>query len=177
MKVMVIGYSGAGKSTLAKMLAEHYNIPLLYLDKVQFIEGWKDRDNKQAYKMVEDFLNDNKEWVIDGNYGKRLYFERAAQADQIIYLNFNRFLCLYRAIKRKNLYQNKSRESISAGCKEKIDYSFVKWILLDGRNKEHKDRINKIKTQYQNKFYEFKNPKQLQKHIDSIISVEAKQYV
>lgn len=174
MKIMIIGYSGAGKSTLAKTLAEYYNIPLLYLDKVQFIEGWKDRDNKQAYKMVEDFLNNNDSWVIDGNYGKRLYFERAKQADQIIYLNFNRILCLYRAIKRKNAYQNKTRESISAGCKEKVDLPFVKWILIEGRNKEHKDRINKIKIKHKDKFYEFKTPKQLQKYIDSIISIEAK---
>lgn len=36
MKIAVLGFSGSGKSTLAKQLSEYYDIPLLYLDCVNF---------------------------------------------------------------------------------------------------------------------------------------------
>ena len=165
MKIMVIGYSGAGKSTLSKALANHYNVPLLYLDKIQFKEGWIDRDSSEALTMVGDFINNNDSWIIDGNYHKRLYEERAELADQIIYLNYNRFLCLARAIKRRFEYKSKTRESITEGCKEKIDLSFVWWILYDGRRKQYKNKREEIKNKYKDKFLEFKNPKQLDKYL------------
>ncbi len=38
MKITVMGFSGSGKSTLAKQLSEFYDIPLLYLDCVNFEE-------------------------------------------------------------------------------------------------------------------------------------------
>lgn len=165
MKIMVIGYSGAGKSTLSKILASHYNVPILYLDKVQFKAGWVERDDQEAIEIIEDFLNNNNEWVIDGNYHRRLYEKRAVLADQIIYLNYNRFLCLSRAIKRKNEYKNKVRESMTEGCEEKIDLSFIWWILFDGRRSKYKIKRQQIKQLYSNKFIEFKNPEQLDKYL------------
>lgn len=50
MKVSVIGYSGSGKSTLAKKLSEISDVPLLYLDKVRFLPGWKNGLNRNASK-------------------------------------------------------------------------------------------------------------------------------
>lgn len=47
MKIAVMGYSGAGKSTLAKRLSESFNIPLLYLDCVNFEENWKLRNREE----------------------------------------------------------------------------------------------------------------------------------
>ena len=41
MKIAVMGYSGSGKSTLAKYLAGIYDIPLLYLDRVNFESDWR----------------------------------------------------------------------------------------------------------------------------------------
>lgn len=69
MKVAIIGYSGAGKSTLAKSISVKYNIPLLYLDTVNFQAGWKERDSEECTKIINNFMN-NKSWVIDGNYTK-----------------------------------------------------------------------------------------------------------
>lgn len=164
MKIMIIGYSGAGKSTLAKALGKHYSVPVLYLDKIQFLSGWVDRDNQEATQMIEDFLNNNNSWVIDGNYQNRLFERRGQEADQIIYLNYNRFLCLYQAIKRKNKYKNKSRESITEGCEERIDLSFVYWILYDGRRTKYRKKKEELRKLYPEKFIEFKKPKQLEEY-------------
>ena len=69
MKITVMGFSGSGKSTLAKQLSEFYDIPLLYLDCVNFEENWVERDREECKKMVYDFMQ-NESWVIDGNYSK-----------------------------------------------------------------------------------------------------------
>ena len=66
MKIAVIGYSASGKSTLAARLGEMTGCPVLFLDKVQFLPGWQERDRAEARGMVEDFLNENRErgWVM-----------------------------------------------------------------------------------------------------------------
>ena len=43
MKIAVLGYSGSGKSTLARKLGELYGVPVLHLDAVQFLPGWRER--------------------------------------------------------------------------------------------------------------------------------------
>ena len=43
MKIMITGYSGSGKSTLCRKLAEHYQLPFLHLDSIQFLPGWEVR--------------------------------------------------------------------------------------------------------------------------------------
>lgn len=74
MKIAVIGYSGSGKSTLAKALGEKYHCPVLYLDRIQFLPGWKERSRDEGRKMVEEFMTRDS-WVIDGNY-KEFYQAR-----------------------------------------------------------------------------------------------------
>lgn len=168
MKIAIIGYSGSGKSTLAKKISEIYNLPLLYLDTLNFLENWVEKDRNEMISEVNSFLNKNNNWVIDGNYFNICFLERMAEADKIIFLNFNRFVCLYRAIKRRNKYKGKVRESIAKGCEEKIDFEFAKWILYDGRIKERKAVYLNTKAKYQDKFIEIKNQKQLDSFINHI---------
>lgn len=169
MKIMIVGYSGSGKSTLAKKLADFYDVPLLYLDKVQFISNWKERDEQEALKIIEEFLNTNDSWVIDGNYSRRYFDLRASQADKIIFMNFNRLNCLYRCIKRNSENKHKVRESMSDGCIEKLDLEFINWILYEGRKKKRKEKYKYLQKEYKNKFIEIKNQKQLDEFVDSII--------
>ncbi|WP_242491840.1 hypothetical protein [Miniphocaeibacter massiliensis] len=88
MKIAILGYSGSGKSTLAKHLGKLYNIPILYLDTVQFTDNWSLHNRNEAKEIVNEFMN-NKSWVIDGNYSEFFQKERLETADMIIYMNFN----------------------------------------------------------------------------------------
>jgi adenylate kinase family enzyme len=99
MKIVIIGYSGSGKSTLAKNLGNHYKIPVLHLDSIHFKEGWIERDNKEFNQIVEEFIKNNESWVIDGNY-KKIAPQRFLMADQLFFLNYNRFICLNSVVKR-----------------------------------------------------------------------------
>ena len=62
---------------------------------------------------------------MDGNYTKTCYARRLEEADQIIVLAFNRFLCLWRVIRRWWANRGAVRDSSAPGCMEKIDAEFV----------------------------------------------------
>lgn len=167
MKIAIIGYSGAGKSTLAQHLGTMYQLPITHLDKFHFIENWQERDRDEVSKLVKEVLLQD-QWVIDGNYSKFSYEERMVDADQIIYLNFPRRICLYRALKRNIEYRNQVRDSIAEGCIEKFDLEFLLWILYKGRLKEIKQRHRDLKKQYPNKVIEIKSPKELERYLNRI---------
>lgn len=148
MKIQIIGYAGSGKSTLAKRLGEHYNINYIHLDNVQFYGNWETRSIEEQTFIVDKFLTENENWVIDGNYS-RVSPIRFEISDITIFLNYNRFYCYKMARKRYKENKNKTRESCP--CKEKLDLSFRYWILYSGRTKKrkqkHLDNLNKTKGQ------------------------------
>ena len=157
MKIVIIGYSGSGKSTLAGALSRYYSIPKLHMDTLQFQPGWIDSDRDWMEGQMKQFLSQHKDWVIDGNYSWCCYEERMEQADHIIFLNFSRWNCLYRAWKRFRRY----KESMAAGCPERFDWEFIRWILWDGRTKKAKERYRNIRSTYPDKFISLKNQKEL----------------
>ena len=164
MKIVVIGFSGSGKSTLAKTLSNHYNIPVLHLDSVNFKPGWVERDKKEFNDIVLDFMRKNDSWVIDGNYHK-IAQNRFIEADQIIFLNYNRFFCLKSVIKRYIENRGKSRLDMAPGCPEKLDLTFINWVFFKGRSKARKDRLMNYALNHKNALI-FKNRKQLFKYYD-----------
>ncbi len=165
MKICIIGYSGSGKSTTCKALANYYKIPYLFLDTVQFLPNWVERDTNEGLKIVDKFM-ENTSWVIDGNYSKYRQNQRFEQADKIIMLDFNRFTCLYRAYKRLKQNKNKSRESMTDGCAEKIDFEFFWWLIHQGRNKSKRNKYNSLEQKYKAKFIRIKNQKELDAFLD-----------
>lgn len=153
MKIAVIGYAASGKSTLAARLGEMTGCPVLFLDKVQFVPGWQERDRAEARGMVEDFLNENRErgWVIDGNYANFHQERRMAEADLIFFMDFPRRICLPQALYRNWKYKGRARESIAEGCDEKMDLEFLMWILRDGRSRERRQQFRDLMERYPRK--------------------------
>lgn len=168
MRIAIIGYSGSGKSTLAAFYGKALGLPVLHLDTTNFLANWQERPKEERAAIVRRFLDENESWVIDGNYSGVFYEERMEKADSIIFMNFNRFTCLYRAWKRKNQYKGKTRPDMAAGCDEKLDREFAMWILRDSRTKRALDRYRGVKEKYPEKFIEIRN----QRELDSFIKKE-----
>lgn len=80
--------------------------------------------NKSIFKKS---LLEKSKWIIDGNYTAILE-KRIEAADTIIFLNINRSICYYRVFKR--LFKNigKTRLDMGKGCKERINFTFLKYI-------------------------------------------------
>ena len=165
MRIAIIGYSGSGKSTLAGLYGKAHGLPVLHMDTAHWLPGWQERPKEERASIVRKFLDENESWVIDGNYSGVFYDERMEKADRIIFMNFNRFTCLYRAWKRKVKYSGKSRPDMTEGCNEKLDREFAMWILRDSRTKKALDRYRSEKEKYPEKFIEIRSQRELDAYI------------
>ena len=162
MKIVIIGYSGSGKSTLAKNLGLHYDIPVLHLDAAHFKPGWKERSNEELEEIIQEFMANNDSWVIDGNY-RKVAKNRFLEADQLIFLNYNRFFCLNSVIKRYHKNKGRTRLDMAPGCEEKLDLPFLWWVFAKGRNKVRRTQLETLAKNHKNSLI-FKNRKQLYKY-------------
>lgn len=169
MKIAVIGYSGSGKSTTSDTLGQRLGRSVLHLDRVNFLPGWQERERRESRRVVEDFMAQNSRWVIDGNYSFMAQQARLEAADLILFLKLNRFVCLWRAVKRYLEYKGKTRPSMAENCPEKLDMEFVRWILWDGRDKKHADSYKNIINSYKDKIIIIKNQRQLDNFLQSDI--------
>jgi len=170
MKIMIIGYSGSGKSTLARKLGSIYKIPVLYLDKVNFIKDWRLRDRNECLIQVREFQK-NDSWIIEGNYSEFHQERRLDEADTIIFLNSSRISSFYYAYKRYLQYRGKVREDLSEGCYEKFDIEFIKWILFDGRTYEKKIKYKELSEIYKNKFVTLRNHKEISQYLNTCLNL------
>ena len=113
-KIMIIGFSGCGKSTLARRLGAALGIEPLHFDTIHWLPGWTESSDEYKTERVQKELEKDR-WIIEGSYRRILWKERIDAADTIIFLDFNRFLCLYRVIKRRIMYAGKTRPDMGAG--------------------------------------------------------------
>lgn len=125
-KILIIGSGGAGKSTLARRLGGALGIEVIHLDKLHWKPNWTGTPKGEWREIVKRELKKD-EWVMDGNFGGTMEM-RIAAADTVIYLDFPRAICLYRALKRIFKYYNKTRPDMGEGCREKLDLEFLHWV-------------------------------------------------
>lgn len=143
MKIAIIGFSGCGKSTLAKRLAKFYELPVCHLDSYYHLPNWQTRDANDFDHMIEVFMDGHDNWVIDGSYTSHVP-SRFKEADLIIYLAYNRFTCLKNVIGRYLKYRGQTRPDMGPGCKEKLDWTFIKWVIYKGRTHPKKKKLRAI---------------------------------
>lgn len=161
MKIAILGHSGSGKSTLARHLGEKYGVPVFYFDCVHWLPGWIMRERAETGRIVEEFLDSHDSWIMDGTYSRQHFDRRMREADQIVILSFNRFVCLYRVLKRLHDYRGKNRFSMTEGCPEKVDWDFVKWVLWKGRGKKNRNLFQNLRQSYPGKCVLIRNQRQL----------------
>src|SRR3989344_1499420 len=127
-KIVIFGRSCSGKSSLASLLGKKLNLPVFHMDKLFWLSGWIERDKNEMAIDVEKILANHDSWVIDGNYKKVALESRINSADLVIILDFNPFVCTFRALKRRIIHHNKTRPDMGEGCNEKFDLEFIKYI-------------------------------------------------
>ncbi len=169
MKIAVIGYSGAGKSTLAKRIADEFGLSVVHLDQTHFLPGWEEREPEENRQIVRAELA-KPDWVIDGNYSALLWAERLMDADRILWLNYPRFVCLCRVIRRNWRFRGRVRDSMAAGCVEKLDMEFIWWILYEGRTLKYRTNYRKATEQYPEKTVILRNDRNVNRYLNCLRS-------
>lgn len=125
-RVLVIGISGAGKSTLSRALAAHTGLPLIHLDKEFWRPGWTPTPRAEWRPKVAA-LAAREQWVMDGNFGSSLDL-RLPRADTLIWFDYPRLPCIWRALKRVAGSYGQVRPDLAPGCPERIDIEFLRYI-------------------------------------------------
>ena len=95
-----------------------------------FFAKLESKSGNEKEKIVLDFLDENENLCIDGNYSKIFFDERMEKADFIVVMLFNRFNSLWRVWKRFKKYKGQSRPDMTVGCDEKLDFEFFRWVLF-----------------------------------------------
>ena len=125
-KIALIGSGGSGKSTLARKLGKKLKIKVFHLDVLFWKPNWV-ATPKEEQRKIENELVKKEEWIFDGNHGGTMDI-RLKAADTIIFLDISKVICVFRVIKRMIRYRNKTRPDMGAGCTERFDINFLKWI-------------------------------------------------
>jgi adenylate kinase family enzyme len=123
-KILVIGCAGAGKSTLARTLGARLGLPVTHLDRLFWKPGWQKTDKPQWHEIQRGLIA-GEAWVLDGNYDSSLDI-RLPAADAVIFLDFPRWRCLVRVIRRT--IASRGRDTQAPGCPDKVDAEFLRWI-------------------------------------------------
>lgn len=147
-KILVIGSSGAGKSTFARRLGGILKLDVIHLDWHYWSRGWVETP-KDKWRMVVDELLERDSWIIDGNYGGTLDL-RLEACDAVVFLDLPRLVCLGRVLKRVALYRKEPRPDMAAGCPEKVDLEFFKYIW-DYPRKRKPGVLEKLKSYSESK--------------------------
>lgn len=144
-RVIIIGNCGAGKSTLAAKLAKKLGLPLVHLDRLRFIGNWVERPREEFDEMLMREL-EKQRWIIDGNYNRTIPL-RMRYCDTVVFLDFPRFLCLWRVIKRVTRYHGKTRPDMGDNCPERFDLEFMKyvWQFRKKHRKRYLEMLSKAK--------------------------------
>ncbi|MCH5585734.1 DNA topology modulation protein [Shimazuella sp. AN120528] len=125
-RICIVGSPGSGKSTLAKKLGSLMGIEVIHLDKLFWKPGWNAVSNEELADLQDEHLRKDS-WIIDGSYSS-VWQPRLERADTIIFLDFFRWICIYRVVKRYVLARNQTRSDMGSGCPEKIDFPFLLFV-------------------------------------------------
>ena len=165
-RVMIIGCGGAGKSTLARKLGEKTGLPVVHLDQIYWSPGnWQHLEKEEFDSLLMTELEKTC-WILDGNFNRTMEL-RLAKCDTVIYLDFNRFTCIFGWLKRVITNWGTARPDMAPGCGEWFDPEFAKWLW--NFNKQNRTRYLKfLAEQTDKKVYVFQNRRQVDRFLSNI---------
>lgn len=164
-KILIIGCSGSGKSTLARQLGEKMNIPLIHLDQLWWRPGWTHITREEFVAAVAQEMKKPR-WILDGDFNSTLE-QRLPGCDTVLYLDFNRFVCLYGVVKRVLTSRGTVRPDMCEGCPERFDWDFLKWIWKWRRN-NRAGHLRLLSQMRHGQVHIFRNRRQLRKFLKQI---------
>lgn len=144
-RIMVIGCGGSGKSTLARKIHHILQLELIHLDQLYWSAGWVESPKAEWEDKVRKAAAKEK-WVIDGNYRGTMDI-RLPRADMVVFLDYSRWLCLYRVIKRTLLNYRQTRPDSAPGCPERFTLEFLMYVFSfnDKKRPQLLERLKKRK--------------------------------
>lgn len=166
-RICIIGPSASGKSTLAVKLGQHLHFPVTHLDRLHHepTGNWIARPKEDFLKDHDKAITDET-WVIEGNYIRSMP-QRFERADNIIVIDINRFVSLYRHTMRylKQKHEIEKRHGQPDNIDDHYNLSMVWWIIqpkmLDKMRREKMKIQDALLEQYADKIIHITSFKQM----------------
>lgn len=106
------GNAGAGKTSLAHTLSIQQGLPYFGLDSIVWKPRWLKTPAPERQEKELAIIN-NPAWVVDG-----VSFTVLDAADMVVFLDYPRYKCFWRALLRNLPYLFHSRPSLPKHCPE-----------------------------------------------------------
>ena len=164
-RISVLGGSGSGKSYLSAKLATIYSLPVTHIDSIYYLADWGIPKKSVFLGKFESILKSDC-WIIDGNFMEFSFKKRIEYSDMVIFLDYNRFVCLLSIIRRYFKDRGKTRSDLAEGCFEGLSYSYIKDVLWEFPHKDRKELV-KFLSIYPQKVKIFKSRRSLRKWVDN----------
>lgn len=127
-KIWIAGSAGSGKTTLANLLSKKYDLPVYHRDYVTWDEALQIRTEDQQIEILKNITQKDK-WIFEGyRFTSSKVDGRLENCDTIIYLNINRFICLYRGLMR---YYKQVKQRISKLDFQEFKLQHIKYVLYE----------------------------------------------
>ncbi len=128
-RIWIAGSAGSGKTTLANIISLKLDIPVYHRDLIT----WDENDNiRTEDEQVGILMNitQNEKWIFEGaRFTASKIDGRLDRCDTIIHLEINRFVCVYRGIKRG--FQTSKRTDIPTLERQPFHFHHVMVVLRD----------------------------------------------
>jgi adenylate kinase family enzyme len=95
-RIVIVGCSGSGKSTLARKLGLRLGLPVVHLDVLHYLPGWK-RASLAEFRARITEAHRGDAWISEGNFASWTFDIRLQRAEAVIMLERPRWLCLWRS--------------------------------------------------------------------------------
>lgn len=126
-RVLIIGCSGGGKSTLAQKIVTRLDLPYVSMDREFFwLPDWVKRDKAEERRLIAAKVAEDR-WLIDGN-APSSFDLRLPRTELVLWVRMPRWLCIWGALSRALRWFGRSRPDMAPGCRERIDWEFLRYI-------------------------------------------------
>ncbi|KAI6149612.1 hypothetical protein BKA82DRAFT_4131328 [Pisolithus tinctorius] len=125
-RVHIVGNSGAGKSTLGVELASILGVPYIPLDPLFWNPNWTPSTPEEfQVKVLKRLMEDERGWVVDGNYGSRLGDLVTERRTDIVWLDPPFVLYFARLVVRTLQRLFGLKDNCAPGCSETLAHVFL----------------------------------------------------
>ncbi|MDD2487463.1 MAG: hypothetical protein PHS92_03770 [Candidatus Gracilibacteria bacterium] len=128
MKIYITGPGGSGKSTISIKLAKLYNLPVIHLDKLLWVQPGVENKN---YGDLQRAAIKEEKWIIEGP-SCSIVKEMKNDIDLIILLNPNPIINVFNVVKRyiKGRFFNGERIGVNIESENQLSLNFLYRTLI-----------------------------------------------
>ncbi len=125
-RIAILGISASGKSTFARALADKTGLPLLHGDQLDWMPNWGVRPDADIQSMHAGLIA-RPRWIIEGWMDPERV-ERLNVADLVIDLDFSRWVCTARVLRR--MLVRRRRAEMPDGCVDRFQPHVLNWVFF-----------------------------------------------